>query len=475
MDILEALFEGFSGSAPSSCVPLAASGSNRKYYRLTGEGLSVVGVIGTDPDENRAFMALSRHFRDKGLNVPEVLASSADSMAYIQTDLGDVRLYDAISAGREAGHYSPEEERLLCRTVAMLPDFQWRGAEGLDFGICYPEPSFDSRLVMADLNYFKYCFLKTSLLEFNESRLQDDFEALCSALLACGGDCFLYRDFQARNVMLCDGVPYFIDFQGGRRGPAHYDLASFIWQARSAYPEELKEKMLCAYLDSARRHLPELDEEAFRRELDLFAIFRTLQVLGAYGFRGYVEKKSHFLESIPYAVDNLRVLLLRAGREFPYLHSLLSRLVELPRYAHPSGDGRLTVTIYSFSYRKGIPEDLSGNGGGYVFDCRSLNNPGRYEQYRSLTGMDAEVIRFIEEDAEVFSYLEHVYAVVDTHVEHYVGRGFTSLQLCFGCTGGRHRSVYCASRMAEHLVSAHKGIRVRLIHREQGFEKTWEP
>ncbi len=471
MDILEALFEGFSGSAPSSCVPLAASGSNRKYYRLTGEGLSVVGVIGTDPDENRAFMALSRHFRDKGLNVPEVLASSADSMAYIQTDLGDVRLYDAISAGREAGHYSPEEERLLCRTVAMLPDFQWRGAEGLDFGICYPEPSFDSRLVMADLNYFKYCFLKATGLEFDEIRLQEDFEAMREDLTSEDTATFMYRDFQARNVMIRDGEPYFIDFQGGRRGPAYYDVASFIWQARSRYPEDLKNELVQTYIEAAREFIPDLDEDAFRERLRLFVLFRTLQVLGAYGFRGYFEKKPHFIASVPFAIDNLRRLLKTPFVRYPYLTEVLTSLTEMQQFYVNAEDRRLEVKIYSFAYKKGIPADTSGNGGGYVFDCRSVNNPGKYEYYRQFTGMDPEVIKFLEDDGEILTFLDSVYALVDAHVKRFIERKFTNLQVCFGCTGGQHRSVYCAEHLASHLASKFD-IRVKLIHREQNIEKT---
>jgi hypothetical protein len=314
-------------------------------------------------------------------------------------------------------------------------------------------------MVMFDLNYFKYCFLKPSGLEFNEVRLQNDFDKLADELIEASmlsdkegnlydGDTFMYRDFQSRNVMIRESLPYFIDFQGGRKGPVHYDVASFIWHARSGYPEDLKSRMLETYLDAASVYV-DLDRERFIKVLRKFVLFRTLQVLGAYGFRGWIEQKAKFVTSIPAAIESLHEQLEVLASEDvdfkdTYIYGVLSELVGLPRFKTEAfSDGKLTVTVCSFSFHKGIPNDPSGNGGGYVFDCRSIHNPGRYEPYKKLTGRDLPVIEFLEDDGEVFGFLDHVYGVVDPHVETYSKRGFNSLMVSFGCTGGQHRSVYC--------------------------------
>ena len=518
---LESLFEQYTGTAPVACVALTGSASHRRYYRLTGaDGRTLIGVEGTDADENRAFLTIDRHFASKGINVPKVVA--VDGLCYLQEDLGSTVLYDALAAGRASGDYSPAEVALLRKTLAALPKIQVEGARGLDFSVCYPQPSFDARMVDFDLNYFKYDFLKFSGLEFNEVRLQDDFDRLREDLLAEPSDTFLYRDFNARNVMLVDGEPYFIDFQGGRRGPFYYDVASFLWQARARYPEALREELLQVYLDALRAYGP-VDETHFRDRLRLFILFRMLQVLGCYGYRGLWEHNQSFIDSIPPALEIVRSLLPLA--EYPYLSQVLTNLCksvlssEGVLHPKPSAIGDfsilpsaplemtkagpspsceaspssrpgeaslsfrpseargeispLTVTIYSFSYKKGIPEDNSGNGGGYVFDCRSVHNPGKYERFKQLTGLDAPVIEFLEEDGEILRFLDHVYALVDAHVERFLQRGFTHLQVSFGCTGGQHRSAYSAQHLAEHLVAKYP-VKVHLIHRERGIER-WLP
>ena len=431
-----------------------------------------MGVTGTDVKENNAFITLAAHFRSQGLPVPEVLAVSEDGISYLQEDLGDLLLADLVAAAHKNGGIEEggQLEALLCRTTGLLPKIQFEGASGLDFSVCYPQPSFDRRMVMFDLNYFKYCFLKPSGIEFNEIDLQDDFERFADELLKDEGETFLYRDFNARNVMIKDGEPYFIDFQGGRRGPIYYDVASFIWQARARYPQWLKEKMLGSYLDSLASYV-EVDRDAFKERLKMFRLFRTLQVLGAYGFRGLVEQKAQFVVSIPQALADLKDLLAEMPDDYPYMSEVLRKMTVLPRFAVQSEDGRLEVKVSSFSFKKGIPQDMSGNGGGYVFDCRSIHNPGRYEPYRKLTGRDEPVIRFLEDDGEITGFLEHVYGVVDPHVETYSRRGFTSLMVSFGCTGGQHRSVYCAEHLAHHLAEKYPEIRVRLIHREQNIEE----
>ncbi len=478
MKDLEKLFEKCTGVTPERVTALSGSASNRQYFRLEGGGRSLVGVRGTDFQENNAFVNIAAHFQAKGIAVPRVLA--ADGMTYLQEDLGDDVLGDRVAAVNRAGGFAGSEAEavddagqreivnLLCGTMARLPKIQFEGAEGLDFSICYPQPCIDRRMVMFDLNYFKYCFLKPSGVEFNEIRLQDDFEKLADDLLAEDSDTFMYRDFNARNVMIREGCPYFIDFQGGRRGPVYYDVASFVWQARARYPRWLKDKMVEIYLDALSEYKP-VDVMDFNRNLALFRLFRTLQVLGAYGFRGLIEHKAQFVIPIPQAVADLRELLPEIENEYTYLYEVLKAMTGLPKFCASVEDGRLEVKVYSFSYKKGIPHDMSGNGGGYVFDCRSIHNPGRYEPYRKLTGRDGEVIKFLEDDGEIVGFLEHVYGVVDPHVETYAKRGFTSLMVSFGCTGGQHRSVYCAEHLAHHLAAKYPDVRIRLIHREQGL------
>ena len=462
MDRLFSLFRGHYGRNHQYVRPLTGSASNRQYFRLGDDQSSCIGVIGVNPDENRAFIAMAAHFRLKGIPVPEVYAASDDAVAYIQEDVGDVALFGMI--GSEAS------EEILCRTIRCLPDIQFKGAEDFDFSICHPIRKFDRRLVLFDLNYFKYCFLKPSGLEFDENRLQDDFERLADDLTSVDADTFMYRDFQARNVMLKDSNPCFIDFQGGMQGPIYYDVASFIWHARAGYSQELKMKMLDAYLDALSAYVS-IGREEFIDTLRLFVLFRTMQVLGAYGFRGLVEQKAAFVVNIPEALASLASQLEAPFESYPYLDSVLRRLAALPRFARAQQDGKLEVKVYSFSFKKGIPQDLSGNGGGYVFDCRSIHNPGRYEPYKKLTGRDKPVIDFLEEDGEITGFLEHVYGVVDPHVETFSSRGFTSLMVSFGCTGGQHRSVYCAEHLAHHLADKYPHVRVRLIHREQKIEE----
>ena len=456
MDRLLLLYESVYGTSPDGVEPITGSASNRRYFRMSSSAGSCIGVIGLDKAENNAFVTIARHFGSKDINVPEIIAVSDDGMIYLQEDLGTETLFD-----------HRDDQELLCRTMSMLPKIQFDGAEGLDFSICYPQPSFDRRMVMFDLNYFKYCFLKPSGLEFNEVLLQDDFERLADRLLKDETETFLYRDFNARNVMIRDGEPYFIDFQGGRKGPVYYDVASFIWHARAAYPGELKERMLDCYLEALSAY-SDVTHEDFRAELKYFVLFRILQVLGAYGFRGWIEGKAAFVVSIVPAIESLKELLPSLPEEYPYLSDTLKRLVGLPRFnKDESNDGKLVVKVCSFSYKKGLPRDDSGNGGGYLFDCRYIHNPGRYEPYKKLTGRDEAVIRFLEEDGEVFRFMDNVYGLVDPHVETYRTRGFTSLTVGFGCTGGQHRSVYCAEHLATHLTERFPDIHVVLTHREQ--------
>lgn len=498
------LYRSWSGSEPLGVERLPGAGSNREYYRFTcADGKTVIGAIGTSRDENHAFIYLTRHFEQCQLSVPKVLAVSDDELRYLQTDLGRVSLFDAIAGGREAGgRYTLKEQTLLKRTIRELPKFQIKGAQDLDFSQCYPQPEFDVNSVLFDLNYFKYCFLKATEIDFHELKLEADFRLFAKDLTSEKGDFFLYRDFQARNVMLDEeNKPYFIDYQGGRRGPFYYDLASFLWQASAKYPHKLRRDLVAEYYDSLKQYIEVPPVRHFVNRLSLFVLFRTIQVLGAYGFRGYFEQKKHFIDSIPPAIQNLRELLELNCFGYPYLMDILRKLTLLPQFArieqtalsradgykiteanpykaHPQdgpatfskfdGAGPLVVRVFSFSFRKGIPEDESGNGGGYVFDCRSTHNPGRYEPYKKLTGLDEPVIRFLEDDGEILTFLDNVYRLADAHVRRYIQRGFTSLMFSFGCTGGQHRSVYSAQHLAEHIHERF-GVEVRICHREQNI------
>ncbi|MDR0756264.1 MAG: phosphotransferase [Tannerella sp.] len=476
MNLLEALgklYADYTGLPPATIVELPSSGSHRRYFRLAGEKKNMIGVSGTSVKENSAFMYMAAHFRSKGLPVPEVYCLSADRLFYLQEDLGDMLLFHAIEKGRWSCVFDEDERLLLRKTITMLPRIQVVGAEGFDFAQCYPQPAFDSRSILWDLNYFKYCFLKATGMDFQENRLEDDFGRMCETLLEDETSTFLYRDFQSRNVIIRDGEPYFIDFQGGRRGPVYYDVASFLWQAKASYPPALRESLLNDYIGALQQYMP-VDGTNFRRRLRHFVLFRTLQVLGAYGFRGYFEKKPHFIQSIPYALDNLRELLAEDYPEYPYLSDVLRRLTELKQFSDERKKRMLTVKIVSFAYKKGIPNDPSGNGGGFVFDCRAINNPGKYERYNAFTGLDEPVVRFLEDDGEIVVFLKHVYTLVEASVKRYIERGFTHLMICFGCTGGQHRSVYCAQQLAEHL-HARYDVKINLIHREQNTEYDFEP
>lgn len=468
MQQLITLFTLYTGKTNPTLEALPSSGSNRKYFRIKKDDLSLIGVQGESLEENRAFIALSHHFQRQQLNAPKVLAVSEDEMCYIQQDLGDDILFDAIKGGRLTGVFSHEEKELLHKTIAMLADLQVRGAQGLDFSVCYPLPEFNKRSVYWDLNYFKYNFLKTTGMDFQEDLLENDFERLTENLLQDQSGTFMYRDFQSRNVMLVDGNPFFIDFQGGRKGPVYYDVASFLWQAKANFPEELRDELIDTYIQSLKKY-QQVDKTVFVKQLRQFVLFRTLQVLGAYGFRGYFEKKPHFIQSIPFALNNLRELLRDGFNEYPYLSGLLERMTELKQFAD-SRKRELEVRVYSFAYKKGIPNDTSGNGGGYIFDCRAINNPGKYERYNNVTGLDEPVIQFLEEDGEMLEFLDHIYPLVDRHVKRYIERGFTNLMISFGCTGGQHRSVYAAQKTAEHI-SKNFGVKVSLIHREQNLEQ----
>ena len=464
MEKLRDLYIRTFGCEPQSVVRLTGDGSNRVYYRMSG-AVTVLGAIGTSVAENRAFVALSKAFMASGVAAPEVLAVSADELCYLQEDLGDVVLYASLAAARERGAFEVGEIECLCRVVEALPRIQFEIPKHFDFSLCYPTSDFNERTVMWDLNYFKYCFLKGVGIEFNEDVLEDEFVKMTALLMSDNDNVFLYRDFQSRNVMLKDGEPCFIDFQGGRRGPVYYDIASFIGQARAKYTAEAVNAMIEAYL-RALAHYKSVDRVHFMKMLQLFRIFRLLQNLGAYGYRGLFERKKAFVESIPAALAQLQQQLELLEGEFPYINSLVKEISALPMFVREESE-ELTVDVMSFSYKRGIPDDTSGNGGGFVFDCRAIHNPGRYEPYKTLTGMDEPVIKFLETESNIAEFLENAYALVDEMVDTYKKRGFTHIQVCCGCTGGQHRSVYSAEHIARHVADKF-GVRVVVTHKMQG-------
>ncbi|MCM1522380.1 MAG: phosphotransferase [Muribaculaceae bacterium] len=460
--ILEELYRETTGCMPTTISPLTPAGSSRRYFRLSGQE-SLIGVIGTHKAENEAFIYLANHFASEGLPTPRMVAVSKDRMAYLQTDLGDTNLWSL-----------RDDMPLLCRTMELLPFLQTKGSDSIDYARCYPVSKFDTRSVMWDLNYFKYSYLNLTDVRYSEPHLEEAMKHLASEmelLLNPQDSGLMLRDFQSRNVMVKDGEPYFIDFQGARRGPLAYDVASFIFQAKAGFTEEIRQTLTTAYINSLSTQR-EVSAD-FSRQVVLCGLVRTLQVLGAYGFRGLVEKKGHFIQSIPFALNNLRWFLETDILDHPklrYLKSVLGDVATHPPLtfiaAPPEG---LTVRVTSFSYKKGIPVDPSGNGGGFVFDCRAMDNPGRYDEYKPLTGLDAPVIDFLESRGEIQRFLSECYGLVDSAVANYLERGFTSLTVNFGCTGGRHRSVYSAQHTAQHIKEIFPQVNVILSHREQNI------
>ncbi len=526
MERIYQLYKALTGHELQGIVPLAGAGSNRRYFRvsaidaqtstLDSQPSTLIAVIGTNQEENEAFIFWSRYFKERDLSVPAVLAVSEDKMVYLQEDCGDLSLYAFLAQHRQVdGSLDVEALDALKATIRELPRFQFStlspqlsvlNSQSV-FSHSFPQQEMDRTSVMFDLNYFKYCFLKLKGVEFNEFNLQQDFERLADDLLEEQGDTFLYRDFQSRNVMLKGGKPYFIDFQGGRRGPIYYDVASFLWQSSAKYSDEVRELLINEYLTALNAQLSTLNpqpsalnSQSFTQRLHLFVLFRIMQVLGAYGYRGLWEKKAYFANSIPLAIQNLKKeLSLGTCEPYPYLKAVVQSLIDLNAqeeeerqaeaekkakvatylqndntYLDKGMQSPLVVNVFSFSFKKGIPADESGNGGGYVFDCRSTHNPGRYDEYKPLTGLDQPVIDFLEADGEILTFLDSVYRLVDFHVARFQERGFTNLQISFGCTGGRHRSVYCAQHVAEHIYERY-GVEVHICHREQGITSQLTP
>jgi aminoglycoside/choline kinase family phosphotransferase len=496
------LYKSWSGNSPVSISTMPGSGSYRTYYRIFGAKNTTIGVHNDDLRENEAFISFTNIFHREGLPVPEIFASDPVNRIYLITDLGDTTLYQLLTEKRGShGHENFSEEDSLTafpreiieiykKSIAWLPVFQIKTSKALDYSVCYPRAAFDRQSMMWDLNYFKYYFLKLAKIPFDEQALEDDFNNLCDLLLKADAGFFLYRDFQSRNIMVVNGEPWFIDYQGGRKGALQYDVASLLTDGKANIPMPVRNELLQHYLDALDDVYP-VDRENFMMSFYGFTLIRILQALGAYGFRGYYENKPHFLLSIPFALRNLRYLRTNhlIGFGLDTLMEVIDTMVGNPEFYFQQSievdankynninelnniivsgilKKSLTVTIRSFSYKKAIPVDPNGNGGGFVFDCRALPNPGRFEEFRQLNGRDKPVIDFLKREPAVNDFLENACSLVGQSVKTYVERGFEHLMVSFGCTGGQHRSVYCAEELARYLKDKYH-VSIKLHHVEQ--------
>jgi aminoglycoside/choline kinase family phosphotransferase len=458
MEILKKLFEQHFQTLVDRVEPLQGDlgASGRKIIRLIGGDQTAIGILHDVREENIAFVEFSRHFRRHDLPVPNIYAEDLDQGAYIEEDLGDTTLFEFLSKNRSGEEVAPEVVSAYRKAVAVLPRFQVDAGRDLDYSVCYPRDSFDRQSIAWDLNYFKYYFLRLAGIPFNEQALENDFDRLTNFLLAADDDYFLYRDFQSRNIMLREGHPFFLDYQGGRKGALQYDIASLLYDAKADLKPELRQALLDHYLDSLGNFI-ELRRDEFMRHYYAYVYVRIMQAMGAYGFRGFFERKTHFLQSVPYALKNVRWLLHNAELpiQTPTLMDAFRNMLrseKLQRIASETSEQqKMVVRIFSFSFHQGLPKDESGNGGGFVFDVRSLPNPGREERFKNLTGKDRAVIDYLSQHEAVHQYLANVTALIDASVSNYQARGFKDLMVSFGCTGGQHRSVYFAEQLAKHL------------------------
>jgi aminoglycoside/choline kinase family phosphotransferase len=472
--ILEKLFEEHFEIKPETIEALAVSGSDRRYYRLTAGKTVAIGTYNTNVPENNTYFYFTELFRKHQINVPEVFKISKDRRAYLQQDMGKVSLFDMVLKDG----YTEPIRKLYHKALAQLAKVQWIAGREADYKQCFASKQFDEKAIMSDLLYFKYYFADLQGISYDRSLLISEMELLSKDLGRVQPQTLMYRDFQSRNIMVHEGKIFFIDFQGCMQGPPQYDLASLLWQARAQLPESWKEDLLNGYIGSlADLHVPRMDEIHFRRGYVQFVLVRLLQVLGSYGFRGLLQHKAHFVNSIAPALKNLDSFLSNHPQApaYPELRSLLEKMSSQDmqeRYAIASTEEhpKLEVQICSFSYKSGIPKTASPHGGGFVFDCRGILNPGRYAAYKHLTGNDEMVRQFLERETRMPDYMNHVYALTSINVDDYIARGFEQLSVSFGCTGGQHRSVYAANQLASHLRSRYN-LEVTVTHLN---EKKWQ-
>ncbi len=461
---LEILFTKWSGEEIKSFDPISSAGSNRKYYRISGKSKRAIGVFNKDIKENQAFIQFTKSFHQAKLQVPELYISGKEGQTYLLEDLGDQSLFD-LKVSEPQGSSSKAVLDYYKKSLSELLKFQFIGKNKIDFSLCYPRAAMDRQSILWDLNYFKYYFLKPKNILFDEQKLEDDFHKFIDLVLEANQDYFMYRDFQARNIMIHNNEPYFIDYQGGRKGALQYDLASLLYQVKAQLPDSTKEDLIAHYLKELA-NFSEISKETFMAHFHPYVFIRLIQVMGAYGFRGLIEKRSHFIESIPIAIESLKNLLPKFSflEDLPELNQCIQKLTEKTQLLNEKS--KLVVRIKSFAYKAGIPKDDSGHGEGFVFDCRALPNPGRLKEYKHLSGLDKEIIDYLKKHAKVFSFLDHIYQLVDQSIDNYIERDFTNLNINFGCTGGQHRSVFFAESLVKHLKNKYK-IKIELTHTQE--------
>ncbi len=464
---LSELFKEWSGEEITQISQLPRSGSDRQYIRIKSKTKSAIGTYNPDKKENIAFLNFSKHFFAEGLSVPQIYSEMPNNDIYLQEDLGNTTLFGYLSKVYKDGIFPKQLIDIYKLILTELPRFQIEGSKNLDFSVCYPRNSFDKQSMMWDLNYFKYYFLKLAKVQFDEQELENDFQAFTDYLLRADREYFLYRDFQSRNIMLNDDKICFIDYQGGRKGALQYDVASLLYDSKADIPQHIREELLNTYINAVDKYI-KIDKDEFLNYFQGYTLVRIMQAMGSYGFRGFYEKKEHFLLSIPFALKNLKYQLenLRLPVKLTALVNALDQVVKSEFLKQFGGNKNpLKVTISSFSYKKGFPADISGNGGGFVFDCRCLSNPGRYSEYKKVTGKDQAVIDFFSKQTDIHEFLDKVYSIVDMAVENYIERKFGNLMINFGCTGGQHRSVFCAENLNNYLKKKY-GVETILRHTE---------
>jgi aminoglycoside/choline kinase family phosphotransferase len=443
------------------------SGGDRVYYRIIQGEQSWIATYNLNIKENETFIEFANHFFAKGLPVPKILAVSEDKSIYIQSDLGSVSLLEVLEKEGKTDHVFS----LFQKSLSALAKLQIQGGAGLDYNYCLTSKEFGKHAILTDLLYYKYYFLDALQYPYDKQALINEFELLSDQLASKDLNHFLFRDFQSRNIIVSNEEVYFIDFQGGMQGGLSYDVASLLWQAKAELSNEWKEKLVEFYICEVQKLLPsKMDEAKFRKQYNGFVLLRLLQVLGAYGFRGLFERKAHFLTSIPLGLNNLKNFLAVSpiSNDTPVFAGILNWMVSdevVQRFTPPVANDQtpLVVTINSFSYKKGLPKDETENGGGFIFDMRGILNPGRFDDYKKLAGIHKPVQDFLEQRTKMNTFLNSVWDLIDITVENYLERGFESLQINFGCTGGQHRSVFAAEQTARHLRNKYK-VKVVLEH-----------
>jgi aminoglycoside/choline kinase family phosphotransferase len=469
------LFFAFKQRREDRIEKLPQSGSDRIYFRIYVDDETYIATFNLNIKENETFIYFSKHFTNKRLPMPKIYAVNDEKTIYIQEDLGTECLLDKLE---KHGH-NEYTFNLYRQTLRELAKVQIHGDNELDYNRCLTAKEFGKQAILSDLLYFKYYFLDTLKTPYDKQALLDDFETLSNYLNNGSYKYFLFRDFQSRNVIVNEDKAHFIDYQGGMKGALQYDVASLLWQAKANLSEAWKDQLLDGYIDEIELLLGEkIDREMFLSQYNGYVLIRLLQVLGAYGFRGLFERKAHFLTSIPLALRNLKFFIEQKSIDVitPEFDKMLKLVVSdeiISRFENVRADENtpLIVKIYSFSYKKNLPVDETENGGGFVFDMRGILNPGRFEEYRCLTGRDKEVKDFLEQRTRITDFMNSVFDIVDISVEDYIKRGFSSLMVSFGCTGGQHRSVYGADALARHLKNKF-GVKSELFHLVQDA-KNW--